>query len=96
MAQEPVCPTCQYGIMHHKSWRTKGGITNQAKVPMRLGQIVSVDQLESTTPGFITQMKGKLTKQQYHYATIFVDQYSRLSYIFLQRNITSGKIVQVK
>ena len=63
MAQEPVCPACQYGKMHCKLCRIKGGITNQAKVPMRLGQIVSVDQLESTTPGFIAQLKGKLTKQ---------------------------------
>ena len=96
MAQEPVCPACQYSTMHHKLWRTKGGITNQAKVPMRLGQIVSVDQLESTTLGFIAQLKGKLTKQGYHYATIFVDQYSRLSYIFLQRNIMSDETVQAK
>ena len=74
MAQEPVCPVCQYGKMHCKLWRTKGGITNQAEVPMRPGQIVSVnqlesttpvsvDQLESTTPGFLAQLKEKLTKQ---------------------------------
>ena len=65
--------------MHCKLWRTKGGITNQAKVPMRSGQIVSVDQLEATTPGFITQLKGKLTKQQYHYATIFVEALVHIS-----------------
>ena len=62
MAQEAVCPVCQYGKMHCKLWRTKGGIT-QAKLPTRPGQIVSVDQLESTTLGFIAQLKGKLTKQ---------------------------------
>ena len=62
-AQEPVCPACQYGKMHRKPWRTKGGMTNQCKVATRPGQIVLVDQLESTTPGFITQLKGKLTKQ---------------------------------
>ena len=58
MAQEPICPECQYGEMHYKPWRTKGGTTNQAKVAMRPGQIVSVDQLESITPGFITRLKG--------------------------------------
>ena len=39
------------------------GITNQAKMPTRPGQIVSVDQLESTTLGFTAQLKWKLTKQ---------------------------------
>ena len=61
--QEPICPACQYGKMHHKLWRTKGGTMNQAKVPTRPGQIISVDQLESTTPGFIVQLRDKLTKQ---------------------------------
>ena len=33
----------------------------QGKVAMRPGQIVPVDQLEPTTPGFIMQIKCKLT-----------------------------------
>ena len=60
------------------------------------GQIVSVDQLESPTPGFIPQLKGIITKQCYRYATIFVDQYSCLSYVFLQQTITSNETVQAK
>ena len=63
MAQEPICPACQYSKMHRKPCRTKGGMMIQGKVATRRGQIVSVDQLESTTPGFIMQVKGKLTKQ---------------------------------
>ena len=42
------------------------------------GPIVSVDQLESPTPGVIAQLKGTLTKQHYKYATVFMDQFSRL------------------
>ena len=55
-----------------------------SRVATKPGQIVSVDQLESPTPGFIAQLKGILTKQRYRYTTIFVDQYSCLSYVFLQ------------
>ena len=55
-----------------------------SRVATEPGQIVSVNQLESPMPGFIVQLKGNLTKQRYRYATIFVDQYSYLSNVFLQ------------
>ena len=60
------------------------------------GQVVSVDQLESTMPGFVAQLKGLLTTQYYNYATIFVDQYSKLSFVFLQKRITSAEKVLAK
>ena len=41
----------------------KSETTNQSKVATRSGKIVSMDQLQCTTPGFIVQLKGKLTKQ---------------------------------
>ena len=83
-ANTPICPGCQYGKMYCKPWRTKGNHSMSSSVATKPGQIVSVDQLESLTPGFIVQLKGNLTKQRYRYATIFVDQYSCLSYVFLQ------------
>ena len=45
---------------------------------------------------FISKLKGKLTKQQYKYATIFVDQYSGVSYTHLQRSLTSDESVKGK
>ena len=95
-ANVPICPACQYGKMHRKPWRTKGKPSNPSRVATEPGQIVSVDQLESPTPGFIAQLKGTLTKQRYKYATVFVDQYSRLSYVHLQRTMMSDKTVQAK
>ena len=74
----------------------KGKPSNPSRVTTEPGQIVSVDQLESPTPGFIAQLKGTLTKQRYKYATVFVDQYSRLSYVHFQRTITSDETVQAK
>lgn len=44
----------------------------------------------------MAQMKGRLTKRQYNYATIFVDHKSRLKYVHLQENITSSQTVEAK
>jgi hypothetical protein len=55
-----------------------------------------VDQLESTTPGLVAQMKGKPTKHRYCYATIFVDHFSDLTYIFLHKQITSEETIDAK
>ena len=44
-------------------------------------------------PSFMAQLKGLLTTQCYNYATIFVDQYSKLSFVFLQKRIMSAETV---
>jgi hypothetical protein len=60
------------------------------------GQMVSVDQLESSAAGFISQLKGRLTRRRYKAATIFVDNFSRMSYVHLQESLTSGDTVEAK
>ena len=59
-------------------------------------QIVSVDQLESSTPGLIAQLKGKLSQQRYKYATVFVDQFPGYVFVYLQKRLTSEGTVMVK
>ena len=44
----------------------------------------------------MAQLKGLLTTQQYNYARIFVDQYSKLSFAFLQKRITRAETVLPK
>ena len=95
-ANVPICPACQYGKMQRKPWRTKGDHLKASRVATEPGQIVSVDQLESPMPRFIAQLKGTRTKQCYKYATVFVDQYSRLSYVYLQWMIMSNETIQAK
>ena len=63
---------------------------------MESGQIISVDQLESSMAGFIAQLNGKLTTQRYRYATVFMDQYSCYTYVYLQWSITSMETSQAK
>ena len=57
------------------------------KEAKRPGDIVSVDQKESSVPGFIAQepatattIRTKLTKRRFKAATVFTDHFSRLSY----------------
>ena len=57
---------------------------------------MSVDHLESTSPGLIAQLKVKLTQQQYKYVTVFVDQYLGYTFVYLQRCLTSEETVQAK
>ena len=50
----PLCPGCAYGKAHRKPWRYKGKKNRrklrEAKAP---GEVISIDQLVSPTPGFI-------------------------------------------
>ena len=94
--KKPFCAACQYGKMTKRPWRVKGDNKHATKTATQPGQVVSVDQLESTSPGLIAQLKGKLTQQRYKYATIFVDQFSGYTFVFLQRRITSEETVQAK
>jgi hypothetical protein len=84
----PLCPSCMYVKLSRKPWRNKKDYRpiSDTKIP---GHFVSVDQLESTTPGLITQIKGIPTSKRYHYATIFVDHATDYAYVHLQRDTSS-------
>jgi len=60
------------------------------------GACVSVNQMESTTPGFIGHLKGRLARQRCACATIYVDHASRLSFVYLQKTLTSKETVESK
>jgi hypothetical protein len=93
----PKCAGCMFGAMNKKPWRSKGnkpkGEGNLATSP---GKMVSVDQLESSAAGFISQLKGRLTRRRYKAATVFVDHFSRMSYVHLQESLTSADTVEAK
>ena len=48
----PECATCIYGSMTWRPWRHKQK-QRKIKVCTKPGECISVDQLESSTPGFI-------------------------------------------
>ena len=50
----PKCPGCAYGKAHRKPWRSKGLKNHRTIKPAtKPGQVISVDQLISPTPGFV-------------------------------------------
>ena len=92
----PVCTACMYGKATKKRWRDK-----PTKMPKELsvkqpGDKVSVDQMVSPTPGLIAQMTGILTTKRYRYATIYVDQASKLGFTYLQKTASAEETLQSK
>ena len=80
---------------------TRSGWRGRVKPPglrkaCRPGQVVSVDTVESSTPGLVAQLKGRLTTQRYKYATVFVYHHSRYGFVWLHRTNSSEELIQGK
>lgn len=96
-AKVPKCAACLFGKMTRQPWRSKVPI-NQMKVPMATapGDVVGVDQLVSTTPGLIGQMRGFITRKRYSVTTVFVDYFSGLSFVHLQTSTNANQTIDAK
>ena len=55
-----------------------------------------MDQIESHAPGFYGVLRRFLTKRIYSCATVFVDRYSNLSYVHLQKSTTVEETIEAK
>jgi hypothetical protein len=80
-------------------WRTKGYCDKDHPIfaATKPGECVSVDHMQSTEPGFYGQAKGALTKTQFCNATIFINHYSPLKFVYLMTtNLTSNKTINAK
>jgi hypothetical protein len=91
----PKCAGCIFGAMTKVAWKGKED-QRHIFVATKPGECVSVDQMISTQVGFIAQLKGKLTRDRYKAATIFVDHYSRLRFVHLMRDLTSEETINAK
>jgi Reverse transcriptase (RNA-dependent DNA polymerase)/GAG-pre-integrase domain len=93
----PTCQSCMYGKMTRRPWRTKSKQKHESLGTIdKPGDCVSVDQLESSIPGLVGQLKGKPTSLRYRVATVFVDYYSGLSYVHLQSSTSSKETLEAK
>ena len=91
-ARIPKYAACQYGLMTRKPWRSKAAPSKiKPTIVRHPSDCISVDQMESIMPGFMAQMKGRLTRQRYNNATIFIDHRSRLKFVHLQESIPSRR-----
>ena len=74
--------------------RRKVRSTNEQHKKYKPGDMVVVDTLISSTPGFIAQMKGRLTNRRYHNATIYVDAATGHGYVNLIVRETAKETIQ--
>ena len=88
-------PQLFYGKSTRQAWRTKTPHGTIAPLATKPGDVVSVDQMESSTPGFLGQNTGRLTQKHYKMATIFVDQASKLGYVYVQQSTDTAATIQV-
>jgi hypothetical protein len=88
-----------FGKATRRPWRDKPGkdqIKSRIRTATAPRQCISVDQLESTTPGLIAQLKGWLTTKRYKVATVFVDHFSDPTYVYLQKSTSSDETLEAK
>ena len=84
-----------YAKSIYKLWRGISRNTSHKTCQVtKPGQIVLVDQLVSTTPGLVAQMTGIITTKIYKYATVFVYDFSRHSYMHLQKTASSEETLE--
>jgi len=81
-----MCNDCCGARATRRPWRSKSAKQDQKHLRKATnpGEVVSVDQLKSSIPGFIGQITGKLTRQRIVASTIFVDHASDFSYVYLK------------
>ena len=98
--EPPMCAGCSYGQQSRRAWRTKPNKKlrkQQIKPAHSPGQTVSVDTMSSiSVPGLVPQLRGTPSLRRYHYATVFVDHFSRLDYVHLHECNTAEAILEGK
>ena len=93
----PACSACLYAKAIKRQWRHRTpNNKDESSKPTKPGERISVDQLVSPTPGLIAQMTGTLTTKRYKYATVYVDQVTRLGFVWLQKSPSAEETVEGK
>ncbi len=77
----PLCKSCQYGKAHRRPVAPPGKARPIDSDNLQPGDCVSVDQLESSEPGYVDIYSGKPTTARYHAASLYTDHASRFMFI---------------
>ena len=90
----PICPSCQYGkAERRRENKAKRGSIGKAKAP---GDMVSVDQMISATPGRQITLSGKPSNSSYSIVTIFVDHVTNFSFAHFQESASATETIEAK
>ncbi len=86
-----------FGKARRRAWQSKAPGNNMKTPPATApGSVVAMDQMVSALPGCIAQMRGFLTGKRYKVITVFVDQFSVSSFVYIQKSTTAEETVQAK
>jgi hypothetical protein len=77
----PLCRSCQFGKAHRRPTASPAMAHSIDAENLQPGDKISVDQLQSSTPGYVDVFKGKPATAKYHAASVYVDHASRYTYI---------------
>ena len=92
----PKCPGCLFSKAKRKAWRHNKDTNPVYKLVTKPGKCVSMNHLMSSTPGLIGQGVGKLTTNRYTCATVFVDHYTGLDFVYPQESTTALETMEAK
>lgn len=84
----PLCKSCQFGKAHHRPVASQDKAQPIDSNDLQPGDCVSVDQLESSEPGYVNIYSGKPTTARYHAASLYTDHASR--FMFLKCHYSTG------
>ena len=90
------CSGYLYGAIHRCPWMTKSphnyGKFQQVTSP---GEFISVYQLDSSTPGFISKIKIRTNNKRYLTTAILKDHHNDIYYVRLQKTLLSEDTVYI-
>ena len=89
----PRCSACCFEKQSCTSPNTNGlgaGIADDHDQP---GICISINQIESPQGGLIPVPKGRQTSRKYHVATVFVDHFSKLTYVHFSESTPAKESV---
>jgi hypothetical protein len=93
----PKCAACMFGKATRRAWRLRSPANKLTTPPATApGAVVAIDQMVSATPGLIAQMRGFLTTERYKVTTVFVDHFSGLLFVHMQRSTGAAETVEAK
>jgi len=84
----PICRSCQLGKAHRRPVASVTKAHPMESDDLQPGDCVSVDQIESSTPGYIDTYSGKPPSTRYHAASLYVDHAS--CFMYLKRHYSTG------
>ena len=94
-----ICPSCMFGKMRCRAWRTKGtsGLKTIRKESENFaGARVSIDQLAVVQPGLVPSISGKHTNTRICGTNGFFDNHTGYSFSSLQTSLDGEQTLAAK